>query len=449
MRRSNIRYGMRATIASLIAAIPAMLLLPYNALCAESASLTSPAGITIQEIENGGGRPQTKPEISKVGEKVATGRRTGGPGRGKLGFLYADENGKTLYTYDTDTTPGKSQCYDKCAEAWPPALVPKGAKPAGDWTVVVRNDKAKQWAYKGKPLYTFRKDEDVGDKKGDGVQKVWHIIGVDPAAEMQLPYDLTVTTSQMANGYALADAKQRTLYAFSGNIEKESRCADRACVLKWEPMHAGALAHGIGEFSIIQRSDGTDQWAFKGKPLFTFSGDVEPGGINGAGLDKKYQVALVAENFIPKVASIRYDNARGPILATSNGMTLYRRDTSYHNANGHGIPGSTPGNPGVGRAMGTISCSGACLNEWKPLQPQAAELPSGFWSIYTREDGSRQWAYKGFALYTYNYDLKPGDRLGSELYEPIVADDPNMDVYGLGIVANDTLAAFYWQYAEP
>ena len=50
------------------------------------------------------------------------------------------------------------------------------AKGAGDWTVVVRDDGLKQWAYKGKPVYTWVKDTKPGDTTGDGFNNgVWHI----------------------------------------------------------------------------------------------------------------------------------------------------------------------------------------------------------------------------------------------------------------------------------
>lgn len=45
----------------------------------------------------------------------------------------------------------------------------------GKWTVVMRDDGSKQWAYAGKPLYTFVKDKQAGDRHGDGVKDVWHI----------------------------------------------------------------------------------------------------------------------------------------------------------------------------------------------------------------------------------------------------------------------------------
>jgi len=41
---------------------------------------------------------------------------------------------------------------------------------------VTRDDGSKQWAYKGKPVYLWVKDKKPGDKTGDGVREVWHVI---------------------------------------------------------------------------------------------------------------------------------------------------------------------------------------------------------------------------------------------------------------------------------
>ena len=85
-------------------------------------------------------------------------------------------NGMTLYTFDKDTAgTGKSACSGPCATAWPPLMAPADAKAEGDWSVITRDDGAKQWAYKGKPLYYFQKDTAAGDKNGDNMRDVWHI----------------------------------------------------------------------------------------------------------------------------------------------------------------------------------------------------------------------------------------------------------------------------------
>jgi len=84
-------------------------------------------------------------------------------------------SGMTLYTFDKDTAgSGKSVCNGQCATNWPPLMAKDGEAAMGDWTIVTRDDGAKQWAMKGKPLYYFVKDTKAGDKTGEGVMQVWH-----------------------------------------------------------------------------------------------------------------------------------------------------------------------------------------------------------------------------------------------------------------------------------
>jgi predicted lipoprotein with Yx(FWY)xxD motif len=91
------------------------------------------------------------------------------------GGMFVSAKGMTLYTFDKDTA-GKSMCNGQCAVNWPPLFVADDARGAGDWTVVVRDDGLKQWAYKGKPVYTWVKDTKPGDTTGDGFNNgVWHI----------------------------------------------------------------------------------------------------------------------------------------------------------------------------------------------------------------------------------------------------------------------------------
>lgn len=87
--------------------------------------------------------------------------------------VLTDAKGMTLYTFDKDG-PGVSNCYDKCAVNWPPAMAAADAKAEGDFTIVDRTDGTKMWAYKGKPLYLWIKDQKPGDTTGDMVGEVWH-----------------------------------------------------------------------------------------------------------------------------------------------------------------------------------------------------------------------------------------------------------------------------------
>ncbi|WP_448191073.1 COG4315 family predicted lipoprotein [Azospirillum sp. sgz301742] len=90
-----------------------------------------------------------------------------------MGPVLTDSKGMTLYVFDKDTG-GKSACNGPCATNWPPLMAGADAKPSGKYTVVTRDDGGKQWAYDGKPLYTWAKDAKPGDTTGEGVNNVWH-----------------------------------------------------------------------------------------------------------------------------------------------------------------------------------------------------------------------------------------------------------------------------------
>ncbi|NWL79457.1 hypothetical protein DM872_21640 [Pseudomonas taiwanensis] len=95
------------------------------------------------------------------------------PAMEKDGML-VDAKGMTLYTYDKDSD-GKSACNGQCADNWPPLMADASAKADGEWSVVKRDDGSMQWAYDGKPLYTFVMDKKAGDVTGDGKMGVWHV----------------------------------------------------------------------------------------------------------------------------------------------------------------------------------------------------------------------------------------------------------------------------------
>lgn len=94
-----------------------------------------------------------------------------------IGTVLADAKGMTLYTFDMDKD-GKSNCNDACATNWPPMLASNGSTAKGSFTLIARQDGSSQWAYKGKPVYTWVNDKKKGDVTGDGVHNVWHAIKV-------------------------------------------------------------------------------------------------------------------------------------------------------------------------------------------------------------------------------------------------------------------------------
>ena len=81
------------------------------------------------------------------------------------------------------------------------------------------------------------------------------------------------------------------------------------------------------------------------------------------------------------------------VLTTPAGMTLYTFDKD--------APGS-----------GKSACNGPCAGNWPPLAAAADAKADGDYSVITRDDGRKQWAYKGRPLYAWVKDAKPGDRTG-------------------------------------
>jgi predicted lipoprotein with Yx(FWY)xxD motif len=89
--------------------------------------------------------------------------------------ILVNSAGLTVYTFDKDVADsGKSVCNGPCADAWPP--VAAAASATAPYSVVTRDDGAKQLAYKGKPLYLFKKDSKPGDRAGDNFKDVWHVV---------------------------------------------------------------------------------------------------------------------------------------------------------------------------------------------------------------------------------------------------------------------------------
>ena len=92
------------------------------------------------------------------------------------GDVLTGSNGMTLYVFDKDAAgSGKSMCNGPCATNWPPLFAMDGDAASGDYSIVMRDDGKKQWAFKGKPLYFWAKDQKPGDKTGDGFNNVWHV----------------------------------------------------------------------------------------------------------------------------------------------------------------------------------------------------------------------------------------------------------------------------------
>lgn len=91
--------------------------------------------------------------------------------------MLVNASGMTLYTFDKDVAgSNKSMCNGPCIALWPAVAAAAGAKPEGDYSIITRDDGSLQWAYKGKPLYTYTADKKAGDATGDNFKDVWHVV---------------------------------------------------------------------------------------------------------------------------------------------------------------------------------------------------------------------------------------------------------------------------------
>ena len=91
------------------------------------------------------------------------------------GTMLVDLKGMTLYYFDRDDSGNKSNCNGKCTERWIPFAAPAGAEATGDFTLIVRNDGSRMWAYRYRPLYFSRQDKEPGDVNGYDTSNHWHI----------------------------------------------------------------------------------------------------------------------------------------------------------------------------------------------------------------------------------------------------------------------------------
>ncbi len=385
-------------------------------------------------------------------------------------IAFTNHKGLTLYTYDKDS-PGKSACTGECTKSWIPLSPIAGAKPVPNWTIFTREDGVKQWQHYDKPLYTYVGDKDGGeilglgddpelDKKGANAGKAltaklpegWHVekslTGGQPTAKFTAPQGFGLREITDANGLVITNPDQQVLYTYDGDVNKDGRACGTvwAKCLGFNPVEAPILAQPVGDWTIIERRDGIRQWRYKNKPLYTFEGDRIGGDVHGGEVDKRWRLALFASYFLPANIKFGEDPGRGRILVTDKGMTLYRRDHKAFNNASSQFAHDIPYRPRVGRLIREVACDAKCLETWKPYLAPANAQPRGYFGVHTLPDGSKQWTYKDFALYTFVGDKKPGDMTGDATFDERLSDDPDTN-NDLGFPALYK-AGFVWVFAS-
>ena len=416
----------------------------FPAAPASIAPVSTPAGITLVDVTSAFG--------------------AGGGGGGTTELYYrrlGDADGKPLYTFDKDGAGKKPACVAACAAEFAPYLAPKGAAAFGPWSIVKLADGAGQWAYQGRPLYRYAGVDPVPDSpatngnavadarpqalldvmkrdsKGNAPKPGWRRAAlVTAGAAMPPEFDLRSVST--ANGYAyVVLATSHILYTLKTAPQQPA---------EWTAAYAAELAKGMGAFSIVVRPDGRRQWAYNQIPLYTYNHDAAPDDINGLSAQADARVALAYRNFMPAALAIKVLPFRGPIMVTPEGKTAYVQVRNHNQFGGRENRGGFQFSYLESKEIGPNGCVNECLKTWTPIAAPADAQPSGLWQIYTRADGTRQWAYKGAALYTYSADKAVGDNYGNNLHEIVYGDGRNEDRVKLagGDVRSVAGSGFYW-----
>jgi predicted lipoprotein with Yx(FWY)xxD motif len=97
-------------------------------------------------------------------------------------------------------------------------------------------------------------------------------------------------TADTAKGKTLVDAKGMTLYVFDRDAADKSNC-NGPCATNWPPLAAAADAKASGKWSVVTRDDGSRQWAYGAKPLYTWNKDTKPGDVTGDNVNNVWHVA--------------------------------------------------------------------------------------------------------------------------------------------------------------
>lgn len=379
------------------------------------------------------------------------------------GPIYADANGRTLYQWPRkelrnggtgdmkgaasacDTTkssenlglmspypPGltlpDAATRKSCEEMWPPAIAAAGAKPVGKWSVIKRKDGRDQWAYDGFVLYTSAMDKKQGDviagtkigkRSSDapgspgGDAPAYRVpIGPSPDVPGQFIVDYTLVGHQLtlSDGFAV--------YTWDGDKTGKSNCgAD--CLKSWKPILAPEIgAASREEWSVIERAPGIKQWAYRGRPLYTYMGDSSPSiqhGVDVAGWNLVFTQRMPAAP--PEFTA--QDSAGGVVLADSKGKSIY-----IYNCGDDAADQLLCDHPDMVQDYRYAVCGGGdpkrCAQTFPYVIATSTKGANDAWSVMAidpntghrakqgQTDAINVWAFRDRPVFTFVRDERPG-----------------------------------------
>ncbi len=255
---------------------------------------------------------------------------------------------------------------------------------------------------------------------------------VEQYVSVPMPPGFHVESTEL-DGPVFADARGRTIYTwpshrlrngYSGETQGKPACFDEvltvtaglmspyppgillpeldsrpSCTDLWPPVYADDKAKEIGKWTILDRRDGTRQWAYDEQPLYTSIRDREAGDVLG-GSTRRYggdspanRVPLTPPPRVPPGFAVKTTTV-GRLLTTDKNYSVYSFD---------------------GDSAEMSMCRAECLQKWEPVTAPAIARAHGEWSIIERSPGVRQWVFRGKPLYTHVLDPNSWSLEGSDV----------------------------------
>lgn len=176
---------------------------------------------------------------------------------------------------------------------------------------------------------------------------------------------------------------------------------DVSCTDVWPPVLASEDAEEVGKWTLVEREDGSKQWAYEGYPLYTSDLDEEPGDVlGGTKLDTGgdggvVRVPVAPPPDVPPGFQV-ISSTTGRLLVNDEEYSVYKWD---------------------GDEPGVSNCVQDCLDNWTPVSAPQLAASSGDWTVIKHPSGINQWAFRGNPLYTHDNDTRPRSFGGSDVPE--------------------------------
>lgn len=223
----------------------------------------------------------------------------------ELGLMLTLANKYSVYAYEKDTA-NKSNCYGGCLDDWKPVLAPEFTVSHGAWSVIERTGGAKQWTYRGKPLYTRVLDTKRTSYEGGDVPG-WQNVFMQRSPQAPKGFGLVDTHGGQVrtapNGKAIyfylcaedsadslacdaPDSPQVYRWAMCGGGDVNRCLKTFPYVIADKNAKSESLSWGVrdidpktGRYVPAGTPNALHIWTFRDRPIYTFVGDKNPGDI--------------------------------------------------------------------------------------------------------------------------------------------------------------------------